>query len=655
MVELEFIRNILITLSLFGMVYFAIYKTFPQLQSILEDLLFKSLSRNLEDNLNHPLRSVFYEYSHNSSADWVNWAKGSDDETKVKAYGQLVEHLEGSPKHWGYITLEVVGAIAKFEDPRDFDILVDFMARVKELWGRYKSIPLYYETICRLLVGMNPMNAKKLFSNELQNISTVEIGYQDKKLALITSISILEQGMGADAELAKIIVDANEMEEVRFYAISAASVLVEEESLEVSKIVAKHFIENTRSKLNPSDKKILKKVLFDLCLSIEDEDIWTLIIEACKVRYIEEYAIPILRDLIVDSKIEMSPERLFNVFNLEDNDVKDLTLALAKRSGLTSDELSFVSSPGLQLNEFCVEEILEKGDDESEYPLSESLKSSFNKIIQALSKGGSKSVDGDELTGGGLILGGESELEKIYLTKAVATSKKLSFIHVNPAEITTSYIAEKLIWTISRMPKPILVCVSDLRLFFKVNGEFIDDSNLNKLYRVLERYSSDPMFFIISSVPDLIEESKPDYLKNVSKRLFPVAFDIKAASMELKSEVFNNCLLHVSEEKRDENIKPESILTDKYKSIIECEAKALHYFKTCLLIHGKLVPADEYAQLVEEYERLNKDVVSRTKEARAEKKVLEKEKELQDEIENLEPLSIEYNPEDIEIIDVDCN
>lgn len=604
------LENFLITIILFLGVFIFLVKKYPSVQDVLGGLLSDSLTRSTTAKSNHPLGSVFHKFNHDSAATWLAWILRQDINTKEAAFNNLVAHLHGSPKHWGFVTIEVVRAIAKFGKPENIDIIVNFMTQVRKLWGTYRSIPLYYETASQLLVDLDPYVAKQIFVDELALTHQADIGYEDKKRILIASLSTLKKGAGADLVLSEIISDKQELHSIRTYALFASEALVEEESSNVYRQVAASYLQTTESPLEEPEDLIYDRVADALLEDLRDEQTWKIVIKICLNPFLSRKILFGLREILASKKNKFSPERLYTLFSLPTVDKVETHRALALRYELIEDELMAILEPSINKN-LLNQEYLLNYDEKPEVIVPKSLEPCYNKLSNCLSKQASPNEEGAEVQGGGVIIGGDSEFDKLYLIKALAHNRSWSFVYIDLNKILYKNDLDAVISLLENTPKPYIAYLVDISPFLgvsKANDDDMTQSLLAKLKKIIERYSVDPMFFAAAAAPgDIFDDSgllKPKF-SEICRDLLPHAYELESASQEFKLQTLSYYLDKLADNRELANFNIKSFMNGtEHMQNIEFVSFALDYIKVSLLVFGRLISIDQYRNFVAEHDHL---------------------------------------------------
>ncbi len=596
---LSLVINLLITLLGLGLVIALAMYYWPKIQEILEDQLLSSLSRETEDKFNRPIYSVFYQYKHDSSEAWSAWLCDQDQETQDTAFMKLIEHLNENPKEWGGITVEVIKALVAFGNSDSFDALVKFIERAREVWGTHKSVKFCYEAACKGIIALNAANAKSVILNEIE-ARTNRKQMVEIKSSVLDSLKDYPEAMGIEDILIRVLVNRAHLAEVREYTIAVAKKREEHEYLHVFKKALEQYSKADSISLTADDGEIVKQIAHELCKEIShDDEAWQVVLDAAESTRLSSYLIEVLISVASDLNLNLSNEQLYSIMNISKDRDGKLRAALAKRFSLSDEEFSIVSELSvLEKYPFTKEEIVTEKYDE-ELLIQTGLDDSYNLINAALTKMKLVDENGDKRTGGGVLLSGGSEIEKLYLSRVIASKRKWSFIYTDIKELIRDGKNVNQLTKNIRTSKPCLLYLEGISTLLNAPE---NDMGAKELHKCLGQFVNDPMFFVVATSTDQItfEEGVPNsaLLAKLPRDLFPLIRNFQECTEKQKISLLEMFLEKLVPGRGQEQFVLDQIIAvTPNLSLLEYTSYLLKYLHASLLVFGKLVPIEEYNDL----------------------------------------------------------
>lgn len=586
------LTNVFITLILVCIVAAYIYNSWPKLSKLLEEKLKISLFREASDKSSQPLKLVFYKFNHNGGDDWINWMMQQDEMTKERAFAKLLDHLEGDPKKWGAATPEAVKAVSKFEFEENFDVLVDFLDSCKTMWGRYKAITPCYEEACKGVIQVNPANAKDIIFNEIKfNGPRTTKEQITKSVAL--ALPDFPEDFNIDDIFLYILTNQKLSSKIRDQVIRITEDRNGENVRELFIEALKAFIDPSFGEIEGDNLKIYHR-LVNLATNIIDEEIFNLLVKGSTNEHSGITTIKLLAELVSNSNIEFSDHHLIEIYKLG---LKDPLLinALAKRHALSTSELGVVENENAPSQYPFKKDTINSEQRKEEFTVPQGVKDSFTIINDALAKRSVINESGENVEGGGVLVGGAAEADKLFCARVLASQRKWSLIYGKYEELTGMNI-NNLIDEANEV-KPCLLYIENVH-------KILLEGNDSKALKTLKQLCADPMIFIIGTIDkdiDIKEEGQklPVFLDSLPRDVFPLVRNLETCDDQRQGKILDEYLKNISSDKYGTEFNASELLAKvTSKSAIDIISYLLSYFKFSLLTHGELISANEYERML---------------------------------------------------------
>ncbi len=585
---MSFLINILIAVIVLAVLGVASYNYIAEtLRSLSEKL---NLGRFTGGKKNYgALGEIFYQYHHKSAQEWADATIAAGGETLSIAKNQLLEHINGEPASWGAITPEAIKTLAAFEDSDMNTTLRSVLKTCKRIWQKYIISSQCYEAACESIIKLDKDSAINILKEEIEKRP---IDNDDITICIINSFKAFPEEEDISSLFTKILVETKETYKTRSHAVNIAeSTRSEEEAHKAFIDAIKEFATDTSRVMTNDDSKIFEQ-LFNLATHSMDEETFDLIVKCCTSPHLSNIAIKSL-DLIIKSSIdEFSPENLYMLINLATDEQGQVANTLANVRKLSADEKnlcsyidhsnkeSFDKSSANYENGGKALAIPREVDD-----VYEKLKDAF-KIISSQRQGGHNC---------GISLTGLADKEKLYLARALAAEKKLSFIYVVYEEIAHSAVASKELLEVVSEHKPCIIYFDDM-------GSLLGGQHDN-FTKNLKQLLADKMVFIIGTInqdADITESGSSSLFAGHAElqALFPQAVQITIYQDAEKNTILKSKLSSLQSGREAEKwesfniLKPSSEMTP-----FEFEKFLTKYFRASLLVHGKLIEVSEFERL----------------------------------------------------------
>ncbi len=585
---MSFLINILIAVIVLAVLGVASYNYIAEtLRSLSEKL---NLGRFAGGNKNYgALGEIFYLYKHKSAQEWADATIAAGGENVSIAKNQLLDHINGEPASWGAITPEAIKILAEFED-RDMNAtLKSVLKTCKRVWQKYIISSQCYEAACESIIKLDKDSAKTILKEEIEKRP---LDNDDITICIIDSFKAFPEEEDISSLFTKILVETKETYKTRSHAINIAeSTRSEEEAHKAFIDAIKEFANDTTRVMSNDDSKIFEQ-LFNLATHSMDEETFDLIIKCCTSPHLSKITIKSL-DLIIKSSVdEFSPENLYMLINLATDEQGQVANTLAAVRKLSPEEKNicfYIDHPQKEPFDKSTSNF-ENGSKALAVPrgvddIYEKLKDAF-KMISSQRQGGHN---------GGIVLTGLADKEKLYLSRALAAEKKLSFVYVAYDEIAHSAVASKELLEAVSEHKPCIIYFDEMKSLLG-GGHDSFTKNLKQLL-------SDKMIFIIGTISE-----EADLTENGGSALFAAHADLQAlfpqaVQFNIYQDAQKNTIL-----KSKLGTLQSGREADKWESFdilkpssemepFEFEKFLTKYFRAALLVHGKLIEISEFERL----------------------------------------------------------
>ncbi len=584
---MSFLINILIAIIVLAVLGIASYNYIAEVFKSLSEKL--GLDRFIGKKNYGTLGEIFYQYHHKSAQEWADATIAAGGETVTIAKNQLLEHINGEPASWGAITPEAIKILAEFEDSSISTTLKTVLRTCKRIWQKYVISEQCYEAACESIIKLDKDIAKTILKEEIEKRP---LDNNDITICIINSFKVFPEEEDISPLFTKILVETKETYKTRSHAINIAESTRSEEEAHKAFIGAiKEFATDPARVMSSDDIKIFEQ-LFNLSTHSMDEETFDLIIKCCTTPHLSKIAIKSL-DLIIRSSVdEFSPENLYMLINLATDEQGQVANTLANIRKLTAEEKAICFYIDHSNKQPFKKSSANFESQTKTFPIPREVDDAYEKLKDAFRAISSQRQGGHN---GGIALTGLADKEKLYLARALAAEKKLSFVYVAYEELAHSAVASKELLEVVSEHKPCLVYLDSIGTL--LGGQH--DSFTQNLKQLL----ADKMVFIIGTVGEEadINENGCSVLFTTNtelQSLFPKAVQITACQDSQKNTILTSKLGTLQAGREADKwesfdiLKPSSEMTP-----FEFEKFLTKYFRASLLVHGKLIEVSEFERL----------------------------------------------------------
>lgn len=583
------IINILITLIGLTILIVALFNYIPQIEKLLEEKLNISLSRGSKDH--GILSQIFYKYNHRDVNAWSDWIMTQGQNHRIKAIEMLIEHLESVPANWGAVTPEAIKALSKFENREHITILRTMLSLAKKSWKKYKITSACYEEALKAIISINEDSAIKVLSDELGK--KISSGNEEKTMCIINALESFSEEADIGDLFTQILTNTDENLKTRNHAINTAQRISDDKSHKVFFASVKKFLEELSGPFAGDDIQVYDAI-FNLVTKTIDEETFQLILQACNHEHLASTSIYVLELVLKGNHDQFTPAQLYTLINLEKDHKDKIGNALASSYGLSANEKEVIKyEDPLDTYKFEKAPIVESHiDTATAIEVPKIISEYYEKLMAILKDRAVKKQTGSP---GGVLITGFTDQEKILLTRAVAVEKRWSFVFgIYDDLINSGSNAKNFIDTVTRN-KPCLVYLDE------VGGLLVN--KLDSFTKYVKQMGAETSVFLIGSMKEEAEINENGCSKLIAgdeelESIFPKAFEITKCNDGFKNKILQNKLSMLDNTRGVETWEQFEILKNTVDmSPLELEKYLAQYFRASLLVHGKLIHADEFDKL----------------------------------------------------------
>ncbi len=579
--------NILIAVIVLAVLGVASYNYIAEtLKSLSEKL---NLGRFTGGKKNYgALGEIFYQYHHKSATEWAEATIAAGGESVLIAKNKLLEHINGEPASWGAITPEAIKILAEFEDGDINTTLKSVLKTCKRVWQKYVISSQCYEAACESIIKLDTNSAKTILKEEIEKRP---LDNDDITICIINSLKVFPEEEDIASLFTKILVETKETYKVRSHAANVAeSTRSEEEAHRAFVDAVKEFANDATRVMSVDDIKIFEQ-LFNLATHKMDVETFDLIIKCCTSPHLSKVAIKSLDMIIKSSVDEFSPENLYMLINLATDALNQVANSLSSIRNLSAEEKNLCFYTDHPKKEPFDKSSANYEAKTKALAIPKEVDDFYDKFKNAFRIISSQRQEGHN---GGIALTGTADKEKLYLARAIAADKKLSFIYAAYEEVAHSGVASKeLLETVSEH-KPCIVYLDNM-------GSLLGGQHDN-FTKNLKQLLADKMVFIIGAIneeADIKENGCSELFTTTElQSLFPQAVQITACKDSQKNTTLMSKIGMLQAGREADKweqmniLKPSSDMTP-----FEFEIFLTKYFRASLLVHGKLIDSSEFEKL----------------------------------------------------------
>lgn len=567
------------------------------------------------ENLENPLAEILYLYDHESEKKWLEWIVKQDEETQAEALRRIVEHLQGPSKHWGYITLEVLGVLHGFKDKGIEENLGAFFKEVGKLWGEYKSLPNYYERAAAALAEINPQYALKIFGEEFDRHASAQTTEERQKIIIDTLPLVENLGIGM---LISILKDNEESQAIKTHAFNTARKLDNDDFRRIVLEALKHQVSRFNSQgrdIKAADLQLVQDLLREAIRYIGQTNFFKVIKNACEINKLREEVIISLVRRLKDETISINAMEAYAMTLLQDNAQGDLRKALASLHDLDDAEVlnvctaataKSISETDLKRNELKFEKL----------PIAEPFRNQYENLKDLFFQPQSNSgglIAVCEKSYGGILLTGNNEQEKLYFSKAFAQEKNHNFGYIDLSHVVDKETYNSVVAVFSTLRKPYVLFIDNADLMYPTDNS-MTSSYREKFSQTLYIQAMDAKSLLVGSIHKSFDEIQDDdsmqySITKLKTKFFAQAMEFNKREEGKKPELIEDYLKYISTTRFENrtDIVHEMMELGKEKSFLEFAFFISSTFATMLMVYGKGVAYSEVKKLEDRFNSNNAD------------------------------------------------
>lgn len=561
---------------------------FPHVQKLFGEKMGVQFFQNRENDFG-PLAQIFFRYRHRDTNHWIEWILAQDLKTQGFAINKLVEHIESTPSSWGVITGEAIKALAKFQSQEHIPILKEVIATAKKIWHKYKIAEACYEEACKGIIVINEESGIKLLTEELRN--RMKTHNEDKVNCILRAMEQFKEDTDISELYKQIIIDNKESYQCRNLAIRSVEKKGEEASHKIFLYTLKYITEHSTGVYSGDDIKIFETLLNLVTQYINDE-CFEVIIAACNSDFLSKVTIKTMEFILKSHFSRFNSRQIYQLINLERDVSASLQETMSMVYNLNSAEMDLVEYKDLEkLYPFTkapvAHEVLTRTIE-----IPKGLEEVFQKFKEELRVRAMMKQNGEH---GGILLTGNSDLEKVLIARAAAAEKRWSFIYATYDDLIAMSSNIRTLLDIIHSNKPCLLYFNDINSLLS-NPE-------NSFTKNLKHLSIDPMVFLVGSIREESEINKdgsPAILANTTeaKIIFPVGMQLTNLTEAQKNKILQSKLSGLNSNREQDNVEQYNILEPTYDmTYMEFEKYLTKYFRASLLANGFLIPSNDFLKI----------------------------------------------------------
>lgn len=499
-------------------------------------LTLKNLSGDYDEE-ETPLNTVFHNFNHSSYKDWLIWINKQDSCLKQVAFEKLVDHLLGPPKHWGFITHEVLYSIAGFRTQESFEVLVKFFRLTRRMWNDYKSVPRYYGITAKVLVELDPEKGLAVLNQEFQEVSSGQQSVE-KKLCILEALSALPNKSKIKDFMTGLVSDKDETTKIRSKALELVCAFERGDRVESFKSIMDSFYARNKFKVENSDTFTFQEFAGKVVHFIEHPYLHETFKKLLGTKNLGLVLSNSIQELILKSG-KLTPIKLFSICKINNNISETLSQALAQNAGFSSTEREAYLGDLIpsQINY----EYLTGSVDEFSLPIPRSNESEYSFFKEIFLQASPNNENSKSKSG--LMLTGSLEYKKLYYARAVSLERRWRFIYINVEEVKTKEIYTQLHSRLNDAPKPCVIYIDNVYLLFK-DDESSAVTPRQKLLQTLQIQALDKRCFIAGSLPSSLtyskESSSINLIQKIENNLLKNSFNVDENEEEISKHILSS-------------------------------------------------------------------------------------------------------------------
>lgn len=554
------------------------------------------------DGFREDLSDIFYQYKHNSVAEWRNWILAADKSDKNEALELILIHLSLSPNNWNQNTAKAVSMIPLLAEENALselqNLAEDLLSKSND--NEYAGLlSVVYEQFAYAVIQTNDEESKEyLFELFFELANNGEISTLCP-LGLLTPIFELEYEQSIGDFYTNILTDESLSIDLRtkvFNYLFSSQYEGPSVMLLLNEVID-YYIELSKwsdDKVEAADFEFLKQV-FERFMLEPSEERWSKVIPVLKNKILRAELVDIIAGALSNPINNIDQKDLFEIYSLSHRSIEE---ALCERNQITESEMTIVGKKNLDFK-LLDESMLKSPDNMPLMYVPSELEERYRNLDLSLSDSVLQNSAGDFVKGKGILIGGSAELEKLYLSRKLADIRDMNFCFVDFASIPPEHEspAAYLDSESQKIPKPYLLYIKNLQAI--LIGD--DKDTRNKVLQIIDSVASHPKIYIIATVPDSAtnKDNQPEYLRRAPRHNIPVYIDFDNISHDEKDQIIGSYLHKLGEERTTEEFSRHHLVA-KFKDISSLEfcARVLDYFKASLLTAGTLLSLNEQQKLL---------------------------------------------------------
>ncbi len=541
---------------------------------------------------------VFFEYKHANINEWIDWIHCQDNQIQEIAFARLTEYLQKPVNELGVITTEVIRAVACFDHPNSFSLLIAFINQIRNATATMGSALLFYDAAFRAFIELEQERAQVVIVQELENLKIASNSDALKDILVRCATQLRMNDELAELFASMLLVRNREMDihQIIIEQLDLRSVAERKHFLLTAlRTFAKEFQTNQIGIEQSRSLRSMFERLYSFVLE-GDHDVWNALLETLSVRHLQADVAQLMVNLVADISINLEPWQLYGLLNLPQELRRRFVEAIGSRFLLSDFEKVLVYEPVL-------------ADDYAFNPQSivvEKMKMPMltpdflSRYVPAfetiLLRKRNPRTNNDSPINGVSIISGAGQVEKLYLTRATAAAAAKAFVYIDAHEIIVN--SEKLfdLQTNILKARPCLVYIDNIDEALKGYPQIKENQVAKDLLDIFKKLCLNPNISIIIALRETELEARRKYGSK-----FSIVYDVPETETALREAVVNAYFSRLLERRIPADIDVAALIAAFSElNVIDFCSKIHKYIKVSLLCFGKIIPHEEYLKLIAE-------------------------------------------------------
>lgn len=605
------IAGIVIVISL--VLAFLIFK-FSKVVKDMDDELggFKPSDRKAKKSKTQSLQEIFFNYNHNSTSDWAAWMSTKGKEAKNHAFNKFRDFLSRNPENIGIIATDVLRSLLAIKHPDSFQLVREFLVKIRRALGRFKHAEELYEHACKTLVKLNSKKSVDILKDELKQVKI-------KPDATQVATKITEAIMSTDYNETleqfgyEVLMDPMLSLEAKIAAVKKFMEQSNEQRAKIHANILRLYMSDSIVALTKTDLKILRFIQGDILRYVKEgnKELFSLLLDTCQHKKTMHVFSELVADLLSEPEFELSQEDIIMLLQRPEPAKALIIESLCKRQNVNLSEAGSFSFNVNQEDFFFKKNLFVSEKPHKKLHIPEVISQVKDRLKNTLfSKSGqNNSAKRSTIP----LFMGDSTNEKIFLARALSSNEEMNFIYIDVRETLKDNKALSSLRSSVLAQKPAIVFFDRFKDIFdlKLDGE--TKVKVKVLNKTIQELLPDPSLYLIAGVEQdaNIFENDEHYSSMImtrSRGAFRYGPSHDKAGTDFKMEHIKHCLSQLSSNRFEdgEQHKIRDFLLEETEgyTCLEFMSFMTNYFAYSILGMNKCVTSDEYHEVKNQFKNL---------------------------------------------------